>query len=62
MRVASSQPGPLRMLGAGYSRWCFVMVMPAPNTFATPACARRADKGARWVCGSLTRPVLARGA
>lgn len=56
------QHRPLHMLGAGASRWCLVMIVPAPNTFAARASACRADKGARWVRGSLTRPVLARGA
>ena len=60
--ISLPQHRPLHMLGAGASRWCFVMVMPAPNTFAARACARSADKGARGVCGSLTRPVLARSA
>ena len=53
---------PFHVLCAAASRWCLVMIVPAPNTFAARACARSADKGARWVCGSLTRPVLARGA
>ena len=60
--ISLPQYRPLHMLCAGASCWCFVMVVPAPNTFAARACARSADKGARGVRGSLTRPVLAGGA
>jgi hypothetical protein len=60
--IGLPQYRPLHMLCAGASCWCFVMIVPAANTFAARARARSADKGARWVRGSLTRPVPAGGA